>query len=79
LFAAALGLQAPWYVSDIDFSLEKKRLDIHIDFERGSTLSYWANDKGSIVVSIFGILQMMVLMILRLKLVSMNWVKLPIN
>lgn len=39
LFAAALGLQAPWYVSDIDFSLEKKRLDIHIDFERGSAFA----------------------------------------
>jgi len=36
LFAAALGLQSPWYVSSCDFSLENKRLDIHIDFERGS-------------------------------------------
>jgi len=36
LFAAALGLQSPWYVSISDFLLENKRLDIHIDFERGS-------------------------------------------
>jgi len=35
LFAAALGLQSPWYVSGIDFSLESKRLDIGIDFEAG--------------------------------------------
>ena len=39
LFAAALGLQSPWYVSNIDFSLVNKRLDIHIDFERGSTFA----------------------------------------
>ena len=36
LFAAALGLQSPWYVSSLDFSLENKKLDISIDFERGS-------------------------------------------
>ena len=39
LFAAALGLQSPWYVSNIDFTLVNKRLDIHIDFERGSTFA----------------------------------------
>lgn len=36
LFAAALGLQTPWHVSDLDFSMKNKRLDIYIDFERGS-------------------------------------------
>ncbi len=36
LFAAALGLQAPWCVSELNFSLDKKRLDISIDFEAGS-------------------------------------------
>ena len=36
LFAAALGLQSPWYVSHLSFSLENKKLDIEIDFERGS-------------------------------------------
>jgi len=36
LFAAALGLKSPWYVSNLDFSLENKKLDIEIDFERGS-------------------------------------------
>jgi len=35
LFAAALGLQSPWSVSGLDFSLAKKRLDINIDFEVG--------------------------------------------
>jgi transposase len=36
LFAAALGLQSPWHVSNLDFSLKNKKLDIEIDFERGS-------------------------------------------
>jgi len=36
LFAAALGLQSPWFVSSLDFSIENKTLDINIDFERGS-------------------------------------------
>jgi hypothetical protein len=30
LFAAALGLQRPWRVSNINFSPEDKRLDIPI-------------------------------------------------
>jgi len=36
LFAAALGLQLPWYVSNLDFSLKNNKLNIEIDFERGS-------------------------------------------
>lgn len=39
LFSAALGLQSPWYVSKTDFSVEDKRLDIDIDFKRGSEFS----------------------------------------
>jgi len=36
LFSAALGLQKPWCVSELDFSVSKKRLDITIDFDAGS-------------------------------------------
>src|SRR5215207_10184568 len=36
LFAAALGLSTPWYVSETTLSVEDKRLDIKIDFARGS-------------------------------------------
>jgi transposase len=36
LFKLALNLQPPWCVNSIDFDLEEKRLDIRIDFERGS-------------------------------------------
>ena len=36
LFAEALGLTEPWEVVAIEFSPEDRRLDIHIDFVRGS-------------------------------------------
>ncbi len=36
LFEAALGMQPPWFIERIEFDADAKRLDIHIDFERGS-------------------------------------------
>jgi len=36
LFETALGITAPWYVKSIDFNVAHKRLDIEVDFERGS-------------------------------------------
>lgn len=40
LFAAALMVTKPWFISDIQFDSEKGRLDIYIDFERGSVFRY---------------------------------------
>jgi transposase len=40
LFAAALNIEPPFYVKEIDFNPEAKRLDIHIDFKRGSLFDY---------------------------------------
>ena len=37
LFQAALGLAPPWVVEQCSFSVESGRLDIHLDFPRGST------------------------------------------
>ena len=37
LFEAALAIQTPWYVKDVQFDVDAKRLDIYIDFKRGST------------------------------------------
>ncbi|MBF0551705.1 MAG: transposase [Deltaproteobacteria bacterium] len=37
LFQLALGLLPPWTVADCSFDIEEKRLDIHLDFPRGST------------------------------------------
>lgn len=36
LFQLALGLTSPWYVVSCEFDLDKRRLDIEIDFPRGS-------------------------------------------
>ena len=36
LFTVALGLTPPWEVRDLRFSVEEKRLDIVVDFERGA-------------------------------------------
>jgi transposase len=36
LFKIALGLEKPWYIQAIDFNVEEKQLDLHIDFETGS-------------------------------------------
>ncbi len=39
LFQRALGINSPWFVKSMDFNENKKRLDIEIDFKRGSTFS----------------------------------------
>ena len=44
IFEQALGLQAPWYIQNIEFSLERKQLDIYIDFKKGSSFLY--EEKG---------------------------------
>jgi transposase len=36
LFTAALGLQDPWEVTRIEFDPKGRRLDLHLDFARGS-------------------------------------------
>ena len=36
LFEAALSIVKPWYIKDVQFDTERKRLDIYIDFKRGS-------------------------------------------
>ncbi|NIA23688.1 MAG: ISL3 family transposase, partial [Proteobacteria bacterium] len=39
LFFQALNLSNPWKVVKVNFSREEKRLDIYLDFERGSKFS----------------------------------------
>lgn len=40
LFQLALNINTPWFISDIKFNLESKRLDVYIDFKKGSTFEY---------------------------------------
>ena len=37
LFSTALGVEKPWKVDEIEFSKDKGRLDITIDFQKGAT------------------------------------------
>jgi len=40
LFQMALNVTDPWFVSDLKFDAGNKRLDVYIDFKKGSTFSY---------------------------------------
>jgi len=46
LFELALNIQDPWFIKDIQFSSENKRLDIHIDFRKGSVFHYESIDEN---------------------------------
>ena len=39
LFQLALGLTSPWHVESCKFDLDKHRLDVKIDFPRGSVFA----------------------------------------
>jgi hypothetical protein len=36
LFEAALGIASPWYITGVEFDVERKTLAIHVDFVAGS-------------------------------------------
>ena len=40
LFAAALGIAAPWFVQTVDFDAVQRRLTIHVDFVPGSRFAH---------------------------------------
>jgi transposase len=37
LFSAALGIIDPWYIKSVNFDSARKKLDIEVDFKKGST------------------------------------------
>ncbi|NOQ76205.1 MAG: ISL3 family transposase [Methylococcaceae bacterium] len=47
LFQQALHIDSPWFIKSIDFNAEKKQLNIHVDFKRGSTFADPAPDGES--------------------------------
>ena len=47
LFKAALGLQDPWTVVSMDFDAAGHRLDLHLDFARGSRFACPEGDEGA--------------------------------
>ncbi|MCY4044098.1 MAG: hypothetical protein OXE99_03335 [Cellvibrionales bacterium] len=45
LFAKALGLTSPWFIESINFDTKISRLDITINFKKGSTF-FDSDDEG---------------------------------
>jgi transposase len=46
IFSAALGIHKPWYIEEIEFDIEKCRLDININFDRGTKFKYTSLEDG---------------------------------
>ena len=40
LFQKAIGLSAPWFIKQVAFDSKEKRLDIYVDFEKGTKFSF---------------------------------------
>ena len=43
IFGKALGVDKPWFVASVNFDLAAKRLDINLDFVRGTTFPFEQN------------------------------------
>jgi hypothetical protein len=43
LFTSALGLTQPWYCKNSDFSADKSRLDLCLDFPADSRFTYYSH------------------------------------
>lgn len=48
LFSKALGIEAPWKISGIEFDSALKRLEVRVDFARGATFPYTDETTGEI-------------------------------
>lgn len=46
LFSEALGITSPWKITGVDFDSRKKRLNIKVDFSRGSSFEYSDEARG---------------------------------
>jgi transposase len=52
LFQMALNVTEPWFVKEVKFNLESKKLDIYIDFKKGSTYSYFDEEDNKEIVGL---------------------------
>ncbi len=48
LFSCALGIEAPWFIDSMEFDPESSRMDIYLNFKRGSTFSDQGDDTSDI-------------------------------
>jgi transposase len=46
LFEKALGIEKPWIIDRIEFDAKERRLDIYIDFERGTKFEYVSEEEN---------------------------------
>jgi transposase len=46
VFEQALGIKEPWFIDRFSFDVEKRRLDIHIDFPAGTRFEYVSKEEG---------------------------------
>ena len=52
LFQMALNVTGPWFVKDLKFDVESKRLDIYIDFKKGSTFNFFDKKEDREIVGL---------------------------
>ena len=52
LFQMALNVTDPWFVNDLKFDVESKRLDVYIDFKKGSTFSFFDKEEDREIVGL---------------------------
>ena len=45
LFEKALGISRPWFIDNLKFDADNRRLDIHIDFEVGTKFEYISEEE----------------------------------
>ena len=46
LFALAIGIQKPWFIENITLDIEKRELNIQVNFEKGSAFIYTDEETG---------------------------------
>ena len=52
LFQMALNVTDPWFIEDLKFDAKSKRLDIYIDFKKGSTFSFFDKEEEKELVGL---------------------------
>jgi len=51
IFQKAIGLATPWYIKEVRFIAEEKRLDIYVDFIKGTKFAYRETPESGDVVA----------------------------
>jgi transposase len=52
LFQMALNVTEPWFVSELKFDVESKRLDVYLDFKKGSVFDFFDKEEEKEIVGL---------------------------